>query len=603
MCWSWRNTIHHLVFHATSATSVVSLSLSLSNNMNLTYSSQCCSSTKSGWCDVARNQQKTTTWRRWGRVVVLLFLWTTTTTTTAVTAIPGVDDQDTRESKKIVDDDNDSNQPPLSKFDAFVAQWNDIVGNGNNANHDARRPPNQELRKLARQLCGTENDKSPPQQHIRRGEGGTDCVGHDDGSHYCIDSEFVKAMDLSSTVVSWDGIHSQWFTEIFVHLPEVQDMMDYGCPMWFFREYALTELLIKYRQDGSGKNDRDTQDDPSSKTVSFIVGAAIDSLDVFPVLASDDVPVTAPASVFVSYSGTYTVKRFVELVHHTDLQGKYLWMDVFCVDQVLWTTIETPKMTAFKEDFTKKQLPEQIAQIGYTAFFLDEWDGYHTALQQIGVLWDLFATGKSNATLQVLLTKEEQAKFVADGLLNAEEWRLGDALVGVDAAKAVSLDNHDKNIILQAMKDNGGISMVNTVVVECMRKWLVQTGRAHLKLLEAGSGEHKEQEINYLMNGLANMFHDQGVYVEAEPLYQTLMARQEEKLGKDHIDTLLSMNNLAILYSDQGRYAEAEPLLSHVLEKYREVLGEIHPHTRLAVKAHELCRLNLAREKSRGNYA
>ncbi len=61
-------------------------------------------------------------------------------------------------------------------------------------------------------------------------------------------------------------------------------------------------------------------------------------------------------------------------------------------------------------------------------------------------------------------------------------------------------------------------------------------------------------------NNLALLYNDQGLYAEAEPLYQRSLAIWEKALGPEHPQVATSLNNLALLYDAQGKYAEAEPL-------------------------------------------
>ncbi|NCS80046.1 MAG: tetratricopeptide repeat protein [Microcystis aeruginosa K13-07] len=44
---------------------------------------------------------------------------------------------------------------------------------------------------------------------------------------------------------------------------------------------------------------------------------------------------------------------------------------------------------------------------------------------------------------------------------------------------------------------------------------------------------------------------------------------------------MVSLNNLALLYHSQGRYSEAEPLYREAINIFRERLGENHPHTQI----------------------
>ena len=79
------------------------------------------------------------------------------------------------------------------------------------------------------------------------------------------------------------------------------------------------------------------------------------------------------------------------------------------------------------------------------------------------------------------------------------------------------------------------------------------------------------------LNNLADLYHTQGRYAEAEPLYQRALAIREQALGPDHPDVALSLNNLAALYRAQGRYAEAEPLYQRALAIGEKTLGRDHP--------------------------
>ncbi len=80
------------------------------------------------------------------------------------------------------------------------------------------------------------------------------------------------------------------------------------------------------------------------------------------------------------------------------------------------------------------------------------------------------------------------------------------------------------------------------------------------------------------LNNLAALYHDQGRYAEAEPLYKRSQAIWEKTLGPDHPDVAPSLNNLALLYYNQGRYAEAEPLNKRALAIVEKALGPDHPH-------------------------
>jgi tetratricopeptide (TPR) repeat protein len=64
------------------------------------------------------------------------------------------------------------------------------------------------------------------------------------------------------------------------------------------------------------------------------------------------------------------------------------------------------------------------------------------------------------------------------------------------------------------------------------------------------------------MNNLALLYHYQGRYEQAEPLYLQVLELGKRLWGEDHPDVAISLNNLAALYKSQGRYEQANYLMS-----------------------------------------
>ncbi|MFP6869130.1 MAG: tetratricopeptide repeat protein [Nitrospinota bacterium] len=76
---------------------------------------------------------------------------------------------------------------------------------------------------------------------------------------------------------------------------------------------------------------------------------------------------------------------------------------------------------------------------------------------------------------------------------------------------------------------------------------------------------------------MAHLFHNQGRYKEAEPLYLRSLAIREKALGPGHPDVAQSLGNLAARYKAQGRYKEAEPFFRRALTIYEKKLRPDHP--------------------------
>ena len=79
------------------------------------------------------------------------------------------------------------------------------------------------------------------------------------------------------------------------------------------------------------------------------------------------------------------------------------------------------------------------------------------------------------------------------------------------------------------------------------------------------------------LNGLANLYYEQGKYAEAESLYQRTLLIREQQLGPDHLDVAMSLNGLANLYVYQGKYSEAKLFYQRALRIREQQLGLNHP--------------------------
>lgn len=78
------------------------------------------------------------------------------------------------------------------------------------------------------------------------------------------------------------------------------------------------------------------------------------------------------------------------------------------------------------------------------------------------------------------------------------------------------------------------------------------------------------------LDGLADLYREQGKYAQAEPLHQRALQIREPWSESEYLNIAISFYNLAILYREQGRYAEAEPLHLRALALREQHLGSEH---------------------------
>jgi tetratricopeptide (TPR) repeat protein len=79
------------------------------------------------------------------------------------------------------------------------------------------------------------------------------------------------------------------------------------------------------------------------------------------------------------------------------------------------------------------------------------------------------------------------------------------------------------------------------------------------------------------LNNLAAVYHTQGKYTMAEPLYTRSLDIKKRALGEEHAEVALLVHNLAVLYSARRMYPVAEKHYKHALELKTKLFGEQSP--------------------------
>jgi tetratricopeptide (TPR) repeat protein len=80
-----------------------------------------------------------------------------------------------------------------------------------------------------------------------------------------------------------------------------------------------------------------------------------------------------------------------------------------------------------------------------------------------------------------------------------------------------------------------------------------------LDILEKALYLH-DDKVAILLNTLASLYHTEGKYTEAEPLFKRSLAIREKILGPEHPDVAAVCENMAKFYRKIGKTKEAEKL-------------------------------------------
>ena len=182
-------------------------------------------------------------------------------------------------------------------------------------------------------------------------------------------------------------------------------------------------------------------------------------------------------------------------------------------------------------------------------------------------LFEIYATVATETPLTVQMPPAEATAF--ERALVEDFDSIQTKLSAVDLRTAEAWSAADRANIFAVVEAGPGFSALNQVVMEQMRRWLAEAGRAALARLPPS-----ERGTSALINRLATLLQYQGDREGAEPLFREALKARREVLGDRHPSTLTSIGYLADLLREMGRLAEAQAVLGDAVAVARETLGE-----------------------------
>lgn len=131
------------------------------------------------------------------------------------------------------------------------------------------------------------------------------------------------------------------------------------------------------------------------------------------------------------------------------------------------------------------------------------------------------------------------------------------------------------------------VRVLGVEIVSELWKTLVEEGNnsysrgkvpeAEVKFLAALEEAEKfgegDDRLALTLNNLAAVYHEQGKYTMAEPLYKRAMDIRTQLHGERHPDIALSHHNLAVLYSARKMYPVAEKHYKAALQMKEDLYG------------------------------
>ena len=249
------------------------------------------------------------------------------------------------------------------------------------------------------------------------------------------------------------------------------------------------------------------------------------------------------ANVFISHAWMYSFinvvdvlvrygsnKKAKEKLNLSDSETFY-WFDLFSNNQHL---NDPPPFEWWCETFMNA-----VQNIGRVIMVMEPWDNPIT-LTRAWCLWEIFCSKKTKSLFEVAMGEEESNEFCKRVMDNPTVFY--DMLRNVDIRRSQARSLVDRDRIFEAVNTSVGFYLLNSMVMECLRKWVIDTIQESILSIEdgiqtlsvAGNGDAKQMRIlriHYLIV-LGNIYQMQGNYDESLRILQSSHEAATKYLGK-----------------------------------------------------------------------
>ena len=270
------------------------------------------------------------------------------------------------------------------------------------------------------------------------------------------------------------------------------------------------------------------------------------------------------ATKFVSHAWKYDFNDVVETLEDSLIgtSGDYLWFDILVVNQHLSDV----------RDFTwwKTEFQEAIHEIGTVLLVLAPWEN-PIPLTRSWCLWEIFSAAHTNSTLQVVMSKDQEERFLRQ--LRMDFGEINHSIESLDMNNAEAGNSNDKRMIQEAVEHSElGFDRINEICQNQVENSLIQFAKN--ALTRNGVDYH-------LMHMFAMVLNERNRYQEAIDVSTLDIKTRIQMLGTTHVRTFQSMVDHVFYLKDAGNVDDAEVLYQRVLTEAGILLQKPNYHSLL----------------------
>lgn len=273
--------------------------------------------------------------------------------------------------------------------------------------------------------------------------------------------------------------------------------------------------------------------------------------------------VVGKATIFISHTWEQNFLKVVDALqfHMRDTPDRIIWFDLFSINQYLncsrsygwWSTTF---MAAIKD-------------MGHTVMVMSPWND-HVILSRSWCLFEAYSTRIGNCKFEIALAKPDRETLIK----NMEENPNIEKMIGeINFETSESSKKDDKKMVMKVIEDSLGFKSANTMVLELIRKWLIDTAKEELE------NNDDEWRTWKLLHMLGIQFQSQGKLELSKQLLEKCLQQQQRTLGLSHSHTLSTLQSLSDVYCKMEFYDKARKTLDDVYLRRKETLGKEHKTT------------------------
>ncbi|KAJ3028743.1 Kinesin light chain 3 [Rhizophlyctis rosea] len=275
-----------------------------------------------------------------------------------------------------------------------------------------------------------------------------------------------------------------------------------------------------------------------------------------------DKTIVGRANWFVNHCWRYKFSEVVDALttFFDNKPDAIIWFDLFSLPQHGRAKIAAK--------WLQTTFLNTITATGNVVLILTPWNRPVT-LTRAWCVFELYACAVSMSNFHIALPAAQLHAFSMEVTKDLSVFQ--QTIASIKSEDSEASEEDDVKEIHSVIRAFIGFETLDRMVLSLISNWMLTVAQVQMAHSEREGNAFKQAEW---MNTLASLYHQQGRYREAEPLYAGSLVMLKRELGEDDRNVIQVDSSLGMVRMRLGRLGEAEELLRDCVERSRRVLDE-----------------------------